>query len=113
MSHMFRNTLLSSARHRYKIKEYRQHGEAGSVDLAAIKAECIRMQEILAPYAKKNQWNFDESGLFTFAPPDCGLAIQKMSGKTKGKFQLTVGFACNADGSEKLPIFFIGKSKQP
>jgi len=36
-----------------------------------------------------------------------------MSGKKKEKFRITIGFACNADGSEKWPIFFIGKSKKP
>ena len=36
-----------------------------------------------------------------------------MKGKKKDKFRLTLGFACNADGSEKLPLFFIGKSKRP
>jgi len=47
------------------------------------------------------------------APPDRGLASKQMSGKKSNKFQLTLGFTCNADGSERLPIFFIGKSKQP
>ena len=37
----------------------------------------------------------------------------QMSRKKKNKFCITVGFACNADCSEKLPIFYIGKSKQP
>jgi len=36
-----------------------------------------------------------------------------MSGKKINKFRITVTFACNADGSEKLPVFFIGKSKKP
>jgi len=36
-----------------------------------------------------------------------------MSGKKSNKFCLTVGFLCNADGSKKWPIFFIGKSKKP
>ena len=35
------------------------------------------------------------------------------SALTSDKFHLTLGFACNADGSEKLPLFFIGKSKRP
>jgi hypothetical protein len=47
------------------------------------------------------------------APPDQGLSTMKMSGKKKDKFRITVGLACNADGSEKMPLFFIGKSKQP
>jgi len=36
-----------------------------------------------------------------------------MSGKKKEKFRITIGFTCNADGSEKLPPIYIGKSKQP
>ena len=36
-----------------------------------------------------------------------------MSGKKKEKFCITLGFATNADGSEKLDIVFIGKSKTP
>jgi hypothetical protein len=47
------------------------------------------------------------------APPDCGLANKQMSGKKSNRYHITVTFACNADRSEKLPIFYIGKSKQP
>lgn len=36
-----------------------------------------------------------------------------MSGKKKSKFRITLGFACNADGSEKLPPFFIHKYAKP
>jgi hypothetical protein len=83
------------------------------VDLAAVEAECKRIREVLAPFAKRDQWNFDETGLFAFAPPDCGLATKQMSGKKTSKFRITVALACNADGSEKMPAMFIGKSKQP
>jgi len=62
---------------RYKIKEYRRHGEAGSADLAAVEAERIRMREVLAPFAKRDRWNFDEPALFAFAPPDRGLALER------------------------------------
>jgi hypothetical protein len=98
---------------RYKIKEYRRHGEAGSVDIVAVEAERLHMREILAPYLKRDRFNCDESAFFAFAPPDRGLATQQMSGKKKSKFRITITFACNADGSEKLPLFFIGKSKCP
>lgn len=47
------------------------------------------------------------------APPDRGLSTKQMSGKKKEKFCLTLGFAVNADGSEKLPLFFIGYAKKP
>ena len=47
------------------------------------------------------------------APPDRGLATKQMSGKKSDKFRITLGFGCNADGSEKLPILFIGRYKVP
>lgn len=36
-----------------------------------------------------------------------------MSGKKSSRFRITVAFACNADGSERLPVLYIGKSAQP
>jgi hypothetical protein len=48
----------------YGLKEHCQHGEAGSVDLAAVAEERKRILKILAKYPKKNQLNFDESGFF-------------------------------------------------
>ena len=48
----------------YNIKEYRRHGEAGSVDIAAVAVERTRVQTVLANYAPKNQFNFDETSFF-------------------------------------------------
>ena len=41
------------------------------------------------------------------------MATHKISGKKRNKFQITIFFACNATGTEKLPPFFIGKSAKP
>jgi len=41
------------------------------------------------------------------------MATHKISGKKKNKFRITIAFACNATGTEKLPPFFIGKSAKP
>ncbi|KAG6811566.1 hypothetical protein H0H87_010344, partial [Tephrocybe sp. NHM501043] len=48
----------------YKIKEHHRHGEADSVDLAAVKVERACIQKVLAPYALRDRWNKDESVLF-------------------------------------------------
>ncbi|KIJ47447.1 hypothetical protein M422DRAFT_163871 [Sphaerobolus stellatus SS14] len=104
---------LQSFTKAYKIKEFRRHGEAGSDVTAAVEAERIRVSTILSKFVPKNRFNFDETSLFTFAPPDHGLATRQMSRKKSDKFRITLGFACNADGSEKLPICFIGKSAKP
>jgi hypothetical protein len=47
------------------------------------------------------------------APPDWGLASSQMSGKKSNCFRITITFICNQNSSEKWPIFYIGKSKQP
>jgi len=39
--------------------------------------------------------------------------MRQMSRKKKEKFHITIGLACNADGSEKLESIFIGKSSKP
>jgi hypothetical protein len=71
------------------------------------------MRELLAPFALRDRINGDETGLFGYAPPERGLATTQMSGKKSKKWRITILFTCNADGSEKFPPFFIGKSKKP
>jgi hypothetical protein len=46
-------------------------------------------------------------------PPEQGLAMKQIPGKKTNKTWVTVGFMCNSTGTEKWPIFYIGKSKQP
>ena len=46
-------------------------------------------------------------------PPDQGLMNEPMSGVKGDKKQLTFAFTMNADGSEKLPPFIIGKAEKP
>lgn len=48
----------------YGLKEYRRHGEAGSVDLQAVEEERKRLGRILSTFALKDRWNLDESSLF-------------------------------------------------
>ena len=45
--------------------------------------------------------------------PDRGLSDRKQSGVKGKKVRLTYAFTSNADGSEKLPPFVIGKAAQP
>ncbi|KIJ26760.1 hypothetical protein M422DRAFT_191800 [Sphaerobolus stellatus SS14] len=97
----------------YNLKERRRHGEAGSVDLAAVEVEWKRVAEILSQFDLKDMFNFDEMSLFACAPPDHGLSTKQMSGKKSDKFRITLSLACNADGSKKLPPIFIGKSAKP
>ncbi|KIK77694.1 hypothetical protein PAXRUDRAFT_776748, partial [Paxillus rubicundulus Ve08.2h10] len=55
----------------------------------------------------------DETSFNPYALPDCGLATKQLSRKKKEKFRISIGVACNADGSEKLDLFFVGKATKP
>jgi len=48
----------------YKLKEYRRHGEAGSVDLEAVEVERKRLQTLTETFKPRDRWNFDETSLF-------------------------------------------------
>ena len=48
----------------YNIRERRRHGEAGSVNYEDVEVERRRCQKILAQYAPRDRWNFDETSLF-------------------------------------------------
>ena len=48
----------------YKIKEYQQHGEAGSVDIRAVETERAHMGKLLSTFPARDHWNFDETTLF-------------------------------------------------
>lgn len=97
----------------YGLKEHRQHGEAASANPEDIASERMQQKELNARYTPEDRFNGDESYVNPFNPPDRGMATHKISGKKKNKFRITIFFACNATGTEKLPPFFIGKSAKP
>ncbi|KAH9014973.1 hypothetical protein EDB85DRAFT_1876132, partial [Lactarius pseudohatsudake] len=98
----------------YQICETRKHGEVGSVDQAAVIAEQERVREIFAQFAPNSDWfNLNKTALLHFAVPDHGLATVHISGKKVNKFQITLALLCNAHGSQKFLIFYIGKARHP
>jgi len=55
---------VASFTNTYHLRERRRHGEAASVDLTAVEAERQRMAKVLAKFAPRDRWNFDETSLF-------------------------------------------------
>lgn len=95
------------------MKELKRHGEAASADLKVVEEERALQQEILAKYRPHDRFNVDEAALLGFNVPDRGMATMTLSGVKKSKQRITILFGCNSDGSEKLPLFFIGKAAKP
>jgi hypothetical protein len=45
--------------------------------------------------------------------PDRSLTTLEEHGKKKDKARITANLCCNATGTDRLPIWFIGKAKRP
>ena len=71
------------------------------------------MLRIKAQYSDADSYNGDESGFIPSVPPDATLCSEQMSGKKKSKKQITAYFICNASGTDKCELVFIGKAKKP
>ncbi|EIW56512.1 DDE-domain-containing protein [Trametes versicolor FP-101664 SS1] len=80
------NGWLEQFKKRHGLREFKRHGEAASADLQD------------APFR---------------LPPDRGLSDKATAGVKGKKVHLTYAFTANADGTDKLPPFVIGKWKKP
>ncbi|KAF8219843.1 DDE-domain-containing protein, partial [Tricholoma matsutake] len=101
---------LSRFKGRNGLKQFKRHGKAVA-DQETVEREKQRIRELIAQYGYqlRNIFNMDETGM----PPDRGLADKRCPGVKGKKVRLTYAFTSNADGSEKLPAFIIGKAKKP
>ena len=109
----FSNGWLEGYKRRHNIKSRVRYREAASIDEAAIAEQLVQVQAIARQFRPQDVYNCDETGLFWKMTPDRGLATYQVSGIKKDKARITAHFCCNADGSDKLPVWFIGKSARP
>ncbi|KAI5626056.1 hypothetical protein C0J50_14328 [Silurus asotus] len=74
-----------------------------------------QMRRILDTYEIRNIFNADETAVFWKCLPDKTKAFrgEACHGGKNSKDRLTVLVATNMDGSQKLPLYVIGKSKKP
>ena len=109
----FSNGWLTAFNRRYNIKSWIQPDEDGNIDKAAIAEQLVLIQELARQYPPQDFYNCDETGIYLKMVPDRGLSTQQTSGTKKEKARIIVHFCCNADGSDKLPVWFIGKAADP
>lgn len=104
---------LARFKKRYGIRQRVRYGEAGSLDHALIAEQLVAVQAIARNFHTSDIYNCDETALFWKAMPDRGLSTSQLPGTKQHKARITAHFCCNADGSDKLPVWFIGKAKRP
>lgn len=108
----FSNGWLYGFQTRNNIKNRKRHGEAASLATDAA-SEMIKIRRLLASYPPQDIFNCDESGLYWKLFPDRSLSTRSLPGHKKDKVRISILFACNSDGSERLPLWIIGKAKKP
>jgi hypothetical protein len=109
------NSWLEGFKTRFKIKQYVRHGEAVAVDIHNPEAiqQMNDIRGLCSNYTNKDIFNMDETGLFWKMSPDRTLVTKAQSGGKKSKDRITIALTTNADGSEKIELWIISKSKNP
>ena len=105
---------LTRFKKRSDMKERRRHGEAGS---AQLDEDTDRIMQEIRDECRKHTadciYNMDETGYYWKMQPDRSLSTFEESGKKKDKARITVNLTCNATGTDRLPLWYIGKAKCP
>jgi hypothetical protein len=71
------------------------------------------IKEEAKKYSADCVYNMDETGKYWKMKPDRSLTTMAEHGRKKDKARITACLTCNATGTDKLPIWFIGKAKRP
>jgi len=108
----FSNGWLSKYKRRHNIQSHRRHGEAADVPQST-EAQMSSIRVLCAEYAEKDIFNMDETGLFWRQAPSSGLATQARAGRKNDKTRISLACCCNYDGTERLPLWAIGKAARP
>lgn len=94
---------------RFRIKR----GQAGSVDPEVVREGRRWIQELIDLYDLRSVFNMDE-GVLCFAQAPVGdIYTASKAGVRTNKTRSTLPFTPNADGSELLPLLFIGRAARP
>lgn len=98
---------------RNKLVSRRLHGEAASVNEDDVVEGRKLIQEVTAKFEKRDVFNMDETAMYYCRAPSTTISPNPVSGKKKSKKRMTVAVTANADGTEKLPLLFVGSARQP
>ncbi|KAG3008381.1 hypothetical protein PC120_g16270 [Phytophthora cactorum] len=104
---------LSCFLKRHKLRYRPLHGEAGSADADVVREGRYAIQELTELYDAHDTYNMDETGLYYSAAPGRSICSATTPGVKKNKTRMTLALTTNADGSDSLPVLFIGRAEKP
>ena len=78
-----------------------------------MEQKLVSIREKIDKFPMKDVFNMDETGLFYRLQADHSLATKQLERRKQDKERLMVVICCNEDGSEKIPLWIIGKYAKP
>ena len=109
----FSNGWLDGFKKRNGLRLRVCHGEAGAVDVEAVGVSLEDLRSQISSYHLDDVYNMDETAMYWKNSPDRSIATMQMSGGKVDKARITANFCCNATGTNKVPIWFIGTAANP
>nr|CCA19947.1 PREDICTED: similar to Tigger transposable elementderived protein 6 putative [Albugo laibachii Nc14] len=104
--------LYNFQRH-HIFKSRRTQGEAGSACATPVEKGRVALRARIVDYEGKDVYDPDETALYYCKPPNKTICTEPISGRKSDKKRLTVAVVANADGTEKLPLLFVGSAVKP
>lgn len=98
---------------RHGLKSRRLHGEAASASPKVVHEGLQSLQKVTDLYSPSDVYNMDETGLCYAMAPARSICSKNMRGVKKNKTRITLALTSNADGSDTLPILFLGRAAKP
>ncbi|RDW84504.1 hypothetical protein BP6252_02094 [Coleophoma cylindrospora] len=108
----FSSRWLEKFKKRHNIKERVRHGEVGSIPDQA-EVEMKGLQTVAGEYNEEDIYNMDETGLYWRMLVSRGLLSQSRPSLKKDKARISLALCTNATGTDRLPVWIIGKAKTP
>lgn len=109
----FEPSWLRCLQQRYGFRWRRSYGESSSVDMEQARAEIERLKLIIGGFRPCDVYNMDETAFFYNAAPRGSICHKAAPSFKQDKSRLTMAVCANADGSDKLPLLFLGKAAKP
>nr|CCA26027.1 CENPB protein Homeodomainlike putative [Albugo laibachii Nc14]CCA27616.1 DNA binding protein putative [Albugo laibachii Nc14] len=105
---VFYHRWLLKFQKRHDLTSKRLHRVVASMNLNAVESERIALEELTLSYEKRDVFNTDKTAFFCCSMPVKSITKDGIAGRRHEKNRLTVASCCNADGTTKLPLLFVG-----
>ncbi|EGD78255.1 hypothetical protein PTSG_12868 [Salpingoeca rosetta] len=109
----FSHSWLLRFKHRHDMCQRKLHTQAASADMDGVALAREALPRLLEHVSRDDLYNLREAAVYYTQLPTRTRASHQRAGAVTNKQRLTVALCCNASGTDKLPLYVIGKAANP